>query len=154
MKCNHSLSIALQFQSIIIFVGSVFIFASRWCQPSVPYWNRRNMRGRRPSLLERAAWMSSYEGSSVRSPSAATAGLLRSIFVATLLMSVAVTLAKTKKSEGRGLLIDIFLANICLPERTSEFYGTDITYLSHVMQLLSNVHCHSKVLGSASQNYL
>ncbi len=81
--------------------------------------------------------MSSYEGSSVRSPSAATAGLLRSIFVATLLMSVAVTLAKTKKSEERGLLIDIFLANICLPERTSELYGTDITYLSHVMQLLS-----------------
>ncbi len=49
-------------------------------------------------------------------------------------MSVAVTLAKTKKSGGGGLY---FLANICLPERTSELYGTDITYLSHVMQLLS-----------------
>lgn len=50
------------------------------------------MRGRRPSLLDRAAWMCSYDGSSVRSPRAATAGLLRSILVVTLLMSAAVTL--------------------------------------------------------------
>lgn len=50
------------------------------------------MRGRRPSLLDKAAWMCSYEGSSMRSPSAATAGLLRSILVVTLLMSPGVTL--------------------------------------------------------------
>lgn len=56
------------------------------------YRKRRYMRGRRPSLLERADWMCSYEGSSVRSPRAATAGLLRSILVVTLLMSLAVTL--------------------------------------------------------------
>lgn len=50
------------------------------------------MRGRRPSLLDRAAWMISYEGISFRFPRAATAGLLRSILVVTLLMSLAVTL--------------------------------------------------------------
>lgn len=62
------------------------------------YRKRRYMRGRRPSLLDRAAWMCSYEGSSARSPKAATAGLLRSILVVTLLMSLAVTLpGKYKK---------------------------------------------------------
>lgn len=58
------------------------------------------MRGSLPSLLDSAACMCSYEGSSVRSPRAATAGLLRSILAVTLLMSLAVTLPATKKCKN------------------------------------------------------
>lgn len=88
------------------------------------YRKRRYIRGRRPSLLDKAAWMCSYVGISVRSPRAATAGLLRSILVATLLMSLAVTLpgqrvfVRSKEGSGRG----------CSGLREEFFFFPQLTY--------------------------
>lgn len=71
----------------------------RYMQGVLLYRKSRYIRGSRPSLLESAAWMCSYVGRSVKSPSAATAGFLWSILVTTLLMSADFTWPAEKKES-------------------------------------------------------
>ena len=106
------------------------------------YRKSRHARGRRPSLLASAVCTCSYVGSSLRSPSAATAGFPRSILEATLLMSSGFT------SPGTGAECQGHPARATLPQ-PSPLHAVAAALNRRVGPPASAPHLPGAVLGTA-----